>query len=209
MWDHRRRGQPAEPAGESAGGRVPVLAGLLSGRFLGTYTAVVAALVLIVLGLVAGRAMVGDVAINGDRDPLMASEGVAFATEKVTLMPPQMYEDPWLVEVIRDAIREGNTGHILAWLYLMMHWWGPVCLLGPALTFLEIGPRLLAPHPMGLVILWATVAGAVAWSARWIKRKFSTQWTLKVIYVAIGGTALTMVTAVGHWLLSMLFGNAV
>jgi hypothetical protein len=149
---------------------VPVLAGLLGGRFLGPYTAFVAALVLIVLGLITGRAAVGSVTIGGDRDPLMAGEGVAFVTEKVTLMPFQMVEDPWLVEVIREAVREGNTGHIVAWLYLMANWWGPVCLAGPAMVFLELYPRLLAPHLVGLVVLWAVVAAAAAWGAWWVKK---------------------------------------
>jgi hypothetical protein len=143
---------------------VPVLAGLLGGRFLGPYTAAIAALVLVVLGLATGQAMVGSVTIGGDRDPLMESEGVAFVTEKVKLMPSQIYEDPWLVEMIRDAVREGNLGHIIAWLYLMLNWWVPVCLLGPALTFLALGPRLLAPHLLGLVGLWAAVGGVVAWA---------------------------------------------
>jgi hypothetical protein len=142
---------------------VPVLAGLLCGRFLGPYTAAVAALVLIVLGLVAGQAAVGGVTIDGDRDPLMASEEMGTAAE-AKLMPPQAYEDPWLVETIRDAVREGNVGHIIAWLYLMLNWWAPVCLVGPALTFLALGPRLLVPHLVGLVGLSAVVAGVTAWA---------------------------------------------
>jgi hypothetical protein len=148
---------------------VPVLAGLLGGRFLGAYTAAVAALLLIVLGLIAGQAAVGGVTIGGDRDPLMASEEMATAAE-AKLMPPQAYDDPWLVEVIRDAVREGNVGHIIAWFYLMLNWWAPVCLVGPALTFLALGPRLLAPHLVGLVGLWAVMAGAAAWGVRWVKR---------------------------------------
>jgi hypothetical protein len=153
---------------------VPVLAGLLGGRFLGSYTAAVAALVLIVLGLVAGQVTVGSVTIGGDRDPLMASEEMATAAE-AKLMPPQAYDDPWLVETIRDAVREGNAGHIVAWLYLMLNWWAPVCLVGPALTFLALGPRLLAPHLVGLIALWAVMAGAVSWEVWWVKRKSSTR----------------------------------
>ncbi len=148
---------------------VPVLAGLLSGRALGPYTAFVTALVLVVLGLIAGQPAVGSVTIGGDRDPLMASEEMATAAQ-AKLMPPQAYEDPWLVDTIRDAIREGNVGHILAWLYLMVQWWGPVCLVGTAMTFLGLGPRLLAPQLLGLVGLWAVVAGAVAWGAWWVKK---------------------------------------
>jgi hypothetical protein len=184
---------------------VPVLAGLLGGRFLGPYTAAVAALVLVVLGLVAGQATVGPMYTGGDRDPLMASEEMATAAE-AKLMPSQIYEDPWLVEMIRDAVREGNLGHIIAWLYLMLNWWMPVCLLGPALTFLALGPRLLAPHLAGLVVLWAAVAGAAAWGAWWIKRKLSTRRTLKVVCVVIGGVALTVMTAVGHLLLAVALG---
>jgi hypothetical protein len=148
-----------------------VLAGLLGGRFLGVYTAVVAALLLIVLGLVAGRAEIGNVTIDGDRDPLMASDEMATAAE-AKLMPPQAYDDPWLVEVIRDAVREGNVGHIVAWLYLMLNWWAPVCLVGPALTFLALGPRLLAPRLVGLVGLWAAVASVVSWGTWWVKRGY-------------------------------------
>jgi hypothetical protein len=102
---------------------VPVLAGLLGGRFLGPYTAAVAALLLIVLGLVTGQAMVGGVTIGGE--PLMASENMAFVTEKAKLMPPQMVEDPWLVEDLREAVHEGDVGTVTAWFYLMANWWGP------------------------------------------------------------------------------------
>jgi hypothetical protein len=92
---------------------VPVLAGLPGGRFLGIYTAVVAALVLIVLGLVAGQATVpalsgvegGSVTIGGDRDPLMASEDMMFVTENMPLMPTQMYEDAGFVEDLRGCAR--------------------------------------------------------------------------------------------------------
>jgi hypothetical protein len=147
---------------------VPVLAGMLSGRFLGPYTAAVAALALIVLGLIAGQAMVGGVAIGGDQDPLMKSENMVFITEKAKLIPS--FEDPRFVEMSREAFRDGNVGHILAWFYMMMHWWGPVLMVGPALTFLELGPRLLAPHLVGLVVLWAVVGGAVSWGVWGVKR---------------------------------------
>ncbi len=150
---------------------VPVLAGLLGGRFLGPHTAAVAALLLIVLGLVAGQAAVGGVIIGGDQDPLMASEDMATVAE-AKLMPPQLYDDPWLVETIQEAVREGNVGHIVAWLYLMVQWWMPMCLVGPALTFLALCPRLFAPHLVGLVGLWAVVAGAVAWGVWWVKRGY-------------------------------------
>lgn len=100
----------------------------------------------------------------------MTSEGMVIITEKVKLMPPQLVEDPWLVEAIREAVREGNTGHILAWLYLMMNWWAPVCLGGAAMAFLELYPRLLAPHLVGLVVLWAAVGGVAAWLAWWVKK---------------------------------------
>jgi hypothetical protein len=182
---------------------VPVLAGLLGGRFLGVYTAAVAALVLVVLGLVAGQAMIGAVVIGGDRDPLMASEEMATAAE-AKLMPPQAYEDPWLVETIRDAIREGNVGHIVAWLYLMLNWWAPVCLVGPALTFLELGPRLLALHLLCLVGLWGVVGSVGAWVKWWAREKLLTRWTTRVVPVAIGGAMLTAVTAVGHRLVLAL-----
>jgi hypothetical protein len=151
---------------------VPVLAGLLGGRWLGTYTAAVAALVLIVLSLVVGQATVGPIYIGGDQNPLMTSEGVAFVTEKVTLMPPQMYEDSKLASTFREAIREDNVEHILAWFYLMMHWWAPVCLVGPAMVFLELYPRLLAPHLLGTVGLWVMAAGTAAWAAWWGKRGY-------------------------------------
>jgi hypothetical protein len=186
---------------------VPVLAGLLGGRFLGVYIAVIAALVLIVLGMVTGQAMVGGVTIGGDQDSLMVSEGVAFVTEKVKLMPPEMYEDPRLATTLRDAVREGNTGHIAAWLYLMLNWWGPVCLVGPAMTFLELYPRLLAPHLVGLVVLWAIVAGAAAWGTWLVTQKLSAKQILKVGYVAIIGVTLTIATAVGCSLLPALCGG--
>jgi hypothetical protein len=147
---------------------VPVMAGLLSGRFLGPYAAFVAALALIVLGLIAGQAMVGSVTIGGD--PLMASEGMVTVTEEVTLMPPQMYEDTRLVEDLREAVHEGDMGTVAAWFYLMANWWGPMCLVGPAMTFLEMYPRLLAPRLVGLVVLWVVVSGVVAWLAWWVKK---------------------------------------
>jgi hypothetical protein len=71
---------------------------------------------------------------------------------------------------IREAVREGNVGLIVVWLYLMMQWWGLVCLVGPALTFLALGPRLLAPHLVGLVVLWTAMGGVVACGAWWVKR---------------------------------------
>jgi hypothetical protein len=111
--------------------------------------------------LIAGQAMVGGVTIGGDQDPLMKSENMEFIAEEVKLMPS--FEDPRFVKMSREAFREGNVGHILAWFYMMLHWWGPVCLVGPALTFLELGPRLLAPHLVGLAVMWVVVTGTVSW----------------------------------------------
>lgn len=129
---------------------------------------------------------------------------MTFVTENMPLKPPLLYEDPWSVETIREAVREGNAGHILAWLYLMMQWWGPMYLVGPAMTFLDLYPRLLAPHLVGLVALWVAVAGTVSWGTWLIREKLSTRWMLKAIYVAIGGVVLAVTTAGGHWLLSTL-----
>jgi hypothetical protein len=184
---------------------VPVLAGLLSGRFLGPYTAFVAALVLIVLGLVAGQAMVGGLTIGGDRDPLMASENTVFLAEEGKLIPPLLYEDPRFVEMSREAFRGGNVGHILAWFYMMAQWCGPVCIVGPALTFAELGPRLLTPHLVGLVVLWAVVASTVSWAMWLIREKLSLGWMLKTVCVAFGAAALTTVTAVGHKFMLVLW----
>jgi hypothetical protein len=149
---------------------VPVLAGLLSGRFLGPYTAVIAALVLVVLGLVAGQAMVGSVTVGGDQDPLMAGEDMAFVTENMPLMPSLMSEHPDFIQGFRRAVREGDVGTIAAWLFLMLQWWVPTCLIGTIFVFAELVPRLLAFHPLGLVILWAAVSSLVAWGVWWIKR---------------------------------------
>ncbi len=145
---------------------VPVLAGLLSGQFLGPYTAAVAALLLVVLGLIAGQATVGSVLINGDRDPLMASENMAFVTEKLPLMPPLMDEHPDFVQGFRKAVREGNGGSIIVWFYIMLQYWVPACLTGAIFALAELVPRLLAGHLAGLVILWAVVA----WGAWWVKQ---------------------------------------
>ena len=149
---------------------VPVLAGLLCGRWLGPYTAAVAALVLVVLGLVGGWAKVGLVHIGGDRNPLMAGEHVAFVTAYMPLMPPELYEDAGFVEDLREAVREGDGGTIVAWLFLMMQWWLPTCSIGAIFAFAELGSRLLAPHLVGLVVLWAVVAGAVSWGVWWVKK---------------------------------------
>jgi hypothetical protein len=149
---------------------VPVLAGLLGGRWLGPYTAAVAALALVVLGLVAGQAMIGAVYIGGDQDPLMASENMAFVTEKMPLMPPRLYEDPRFVQGFRQAVREGDGGSVAAWFTIMFQWWAPMCTIGAVLAFAELGPRLLAPHLVGLVVLWAAVAGAVAWLRWWVRK---------------------------------------
>lgn len=165
---------------------VPVLAGLLSGRFLGPYTAFVAALVLIVLGLIAGQAAVpvlrcppsgsrgevegGSVAIGGDRDPLMTSEHMVFVTEKMPLMPPKLHEDPSFVQGFRQAVREGNVETIAAWLFLMLQWWISVCLIGTVFAFAELIPRLLVFHLISPVVLWAVVASAVSWLAWGFKR---------------------------------------
>ena len=148
-----------------------MLTGLLSGRFLGPYTAFVAALALVVLGLIAGEAMVGGVTIGGDRDPLMASESMVFITDKMPLMPDQVYEDARFVEGLREAVREGDVETVAAWLYLMVNWWGPMCLVGPAMTFLELYPRLLTPRLVNLIVLWTVVAGAMSWGVWWVKRK--------------------------------------
>jgi hypothetical protein len=149
---------------------VPVLAGLLSGRFLGPYVAAIAALALIVLGLVTGQATAGSVTIGSDRDPLMASEDMVFVTENMPLMPPQLYEDAGFVEDLREAVREGNVGNIAAWLYLMVQWWVPTCVVGTVFAFAELVPRLLAAHLVGLGVLWAAVAGAVSWGVWWVKK---------------------------------------
>jgi hypothetical protein len=185
---------------------VPVLAGLLGGRWLGPYTAAVAALLLVVLGLVAGQAMVGNVAISGDRDPLMASEDMVFITENMSLMPPQLSEGGGFVEDLREAVREGDIGTIAAWLFLMFQWWGPTCLLGTIFAFAELIPRLLVFHLIALVVLWAVVASAVSWGMWLITEKLSTGWMPKVVYVAIGGVVLTAVAAAGHLLLAVVLG---
>jgi hypothetical protein len=185
---------------------VPVLAGLLSGRFLGPYTAIVAALVLVVLGLVAGQAMVSGVPIGGDRDPLMASEDMVFVTENMPLMPPQLTEDAGFVKDLREAVREGDIGTVASWLFLMLQWWMPTCSIGTIFAFAELIPRLLAFHLIALAVLWAAVAGAAAWGVWLIRKKLSTRWMLKVVYVAIGGAMLTAVMAAGHLLLAMVLG---
>jgi hypothetical protein len=149
---------------------VPVLAGLLSGRFLGIYIAVVVALVLVVLGLVAGQAAVGSVTINGDQEPLMASEDMVFVTENMPLMPPQLSEDAGFVEDLRKAAREGDIGTIVAWLFLMLQWWIPTCPIGTIFAFAELVPRLLVSHLIALVVLWAMMASAASWGVWWIKR---------------------------------------
>jgi hypothetical protein len=201
---------------------IPVLAGLLNGRFLGPYTAFVAALVLIVLGLIAGQATVpalsdglslskggvegGSVAISGDRDPLMASEDIVFVTENMPLMPPQLTEGTGFVEDLREAVREGDVGTIAAWLFLMLQWWGPTCLIGTIFAFTELIPRLLVFHLIALLVLWGAVAATAAWGAWLIAEKSVTRWMLQVIYVVIGGVALTAVTAAGHSILAAMFG---
>jgi hypothetical protein len=151
---------------------VPVLAGLLSGRFLGVYTAVVAALVLVVLGLVAGQATVGSVAIGSAQEPLMASEDMVFITENMSLMPPQLSEDVGFVEDLREAVREGDLGTIASWLFLMLQWWMPTCLIGTIFAFTELVPRLLVFHLIALVILWGIMASTASWGVWWIKRSY-------------------------------------
>jgi hypothetical protein len=185
---------------------VPVLAGLLSGRALGPYTAFVTALVLVVLGLIAGQAAVGSVVIGGDRDPLMASEDMAFVTENMPLMPSLMDEHPDFVQCFREAVREGNGGSIIVWFYIMLQYWVPACLTGAIFALSELGSRLPVAHLVGLVILWAAVASVVSWEAWWIAEKLSTRWMLKVVYVVIGGVALTAVTVTGHLLLVVVLG---
>lgn len=185
---------------------VPVLAGLLCGRILGPYTAAVAALALVVLGLVAGQAAIGGVAIGGvaiggDREPLMQSEDAMFIAEKVPLMPPMLSEDPDFVESFRETVQEGRTGDSLVWLYIMAQWWVPALAMGPTLVFIELGPRLLEGHLVGLVILWASAASAASWGMWAIARREATSRAIKTIYRAIIATALTASTATGHLLL--------
>jgi hypothetical protein len=149
---------------------VPVLAGLLGGRWLGPYTALVAALALIVLGLVTGQATIGSVTIGGDREPLMMSEDMVFVTESMPLMPPQLTEDAGFVEDLREAVREGDVGTVAAWLFLMFQWWMPTCLIGTVFAFTELIPRLLAFHLIALLVLWVTMASAASWGVWWVKR---------------------------------------
>jgi hypothetical protein len=151
---------------------VPVLAGLLSGRFLGSYTAAVAALVLVVLALVAGQAMVGSVTIGGNRVPLMAGEDMVFVTENMPLMPPQLSENTGFVEDLREAVRAGDFETIAAWPFFMAQWWVPTCLIGIIFALAELVPRLLASHLMGLVALWVIVAGAASWGVWWIRGRY-------------------------------------
>jgi hypothetical protein len=108
---------------------------------------------------------------------------------------------------IFEAVREGDVETIAAWLFLMLQWWMPTCLIGTVFAFAELVPRLLAPHLLGLAVLWAAVAGAVAWGTWWVKRKLSTRWMLKAMCVVIGGVALMAVAAAGHWLLSVSSGG--
>jgi hypothetical protein len=98
-----------------------------------------------------------------------ASEEMATAAE-AKLMPPQAYEDLWLVDTIREAVREGDIGTVAAWLFLMLQWWMPTCLIGTIFAFAESVPRLLVLHLIGLVVLWAVEASAVSWSVWWIKK---------------------------------------
>ena len=149
---------------------IPVLAGLLSGRFLGLYTAAVAALLLVVLGLVAGQATVSSVAIGGDRDPLMASKDMVFVTENMPLMPPQLTENAGFAENLRKAVCEGDVVTIAAWVFLMFQWWMPTCLIGIVFAFAELIPRLLVFHLIALVVLWTTMAGTASWCVWWVKR---------------------------------------
>jgi hypothetical protein len=130
---------------------------------------------LIVLGLVAGQATVGRVYIGGDRDPLMAREDMVFVTENMPLMPPQLTEDAGFVEELREAVRERDVGTIAAWLFLMLRWWMPTCLIGTIFAFTELVPRLLVFHLMALAVLWTVVASATAWGVWWVMRRASTQ----------------------------------
>jgi hypothetical protein len=151
---------------------VPVLAGLFSGRLLGPYTAVIAALVLVVLGLVAGQSAVGSITIGGDRDPLMASVDMVFVTESMPLMPPHMSEGVDFARDLREAVREGDVGTIVAWLLLMLQWSVPACVIGTIFALAELAPRLLAPHLMGRVALWVVVAGAASWGVWWARGRY-------------------------------------
>jgi len=155
---------------------VPVLAGLLCGRLLGPYTAAIAAVALIVLGLVTGQATVGGVAVDGDREPLMASEGMRIVAERAPLMPSRLSEKPDFVEGFRGSLDAGSTGRLLAWLWVMLHWWVPVCLGGTALALLELVPRLLSPHLLAVVILWAAVGSGTSWLVWLVERRASTGW---------------------------------
>jgi hypothetical protein len=71
----------------------------------------------------------------------------------------------------------------------------------------ELYPRLLAPHLVGLVGLWAVVAGAAAWGVWLVTQKLPAKQILKVGYVAIIGATLTIATAVGCSLLPALCGG--
>jgi hypothetical protein len=183
---------------------VPLLAGLLCGRFLGPYTAAVAALALVVLGLVAGQQGVGGVAIGGDREPLMGSEGMTMIAEDMPLMPARLTEKAEFATGLARAIEERDIGNAIAWLYIMMQWWSPVCLGGTALAFVELGPRLVEDHLVGIAVLWAAAAGAMAWLAQMIGRRVSARRVLRVLCVAGIGVAAAAGVALGHALLAGL-----
>ncbi|MBN1975917.1 MAG: hypothetical protein JW918_00820, partial [Anaerolineae bacterium] len=141
---------------------------------LGTILAVTRSkseLVLIVPGLIARQATVGGVTIGGDRNPLMASEGMVFVTENMPLMPPQLSKDAGFVNDLREAAHEGDVETIIAWLFLMLQWWMPTCLIGTIFAFAELVPRLFVFHPIVLAVLWAAVASVLSWGVWWVKRK--------------------------------------
>jgi len=105
----------------------------------------------------------------------MASEDMVFITENMPLMPPQLYKDAGFVEDLREAVREGDVGTIAAWLFLVLRWWMPTCLIGTIFAFTELIPRLLVFHLIALIVLGAVVSEVVAWGIWWIEQRLLTK----------------------------------
>jgi hypothetical protein len=177
---------------------LPVLAGMLYGRFFGPYIAAYAALALIVLGLVAGRAAVGTVYVEGDVDAFMETEEMVLIQDKAPLIPPYLYEKSDFVAFATQDLQSR-----IVFVFLCLNWMGPLIFGSAGLLYFGLLPRLVAPILLAQAILWLAVAGFVSWLT-WAATRRRTAWA--ILGTAAAAVAGTLVTAAGHLVIPRVFG---
>jgi len=190
-----------------------VLAGLLYGRVSAPYVAAIAALALVLLGLVSGQAAVGGFYIGGDQKQFMESEEAMALQE----MQEEVYTigqmlAPWAQAVWawEDPDNPTNVRGINSALAKILFVLTVVPNFAPAVAALlafglltvlkEIALNLTLTPTLAQIGLWSSVGFGVAW----LVKKASGQ-SHRVVLAVLEGTTLVIA---GHLLLSVFLDVA-